>query len=436
MKKTLIIAIVCCFTSITSAQITLDVYESDGQTVFDNRDIMVGTKLSFVVSMDSTYPNNVDYWSGGLFIASDNRFLGDLIGRDYDPNTRDWTGSHFDNAGEHAKVTSWDDSQRWGYDLYGSDVNNSVGDWFIIDYEAIGVGDPNVWFCDYDVSWDNPVSFKTFTQVPSRDFNNDGTVNYSDFLIFNTYWLSGSCSDPNWCDGTDIDTDGTVDSTDLALFADFWLWQSEYATIPGEHDEPKPDPEFVCGIVDSNGLDEITLITGESITLYIDMEMTDSNNIMNLFGVEINISDPNSGSIDNTECPLGTAQILAEPRDEQFDYWGLGNYQQEGIQFFIASIETPIPGGNMVSFEYTCDAIGDVTLESVSPMIPSIQYKKILIHQVAPKSQSMMMQPGTITTQPLYEIAPEERVTFLEKTRVRGDGIREIMIEEEWDAFI
>ena len=436
MKKLLIIAIVCSIASITAAQATLEVYESDGQTTYDNRDIMVGTKLSFVVSIDSTDPNNVPYWSGGLFITGDNRFLGDLIGRDYDPNTRDWTGSHFDNAGEHAKVTSWDDSERWGYDLYGSDVNNSIGNWFIIDYEAIGAGDPNVWFCDYDVSWNAPVSFETFTQVPSRDFNDDDIVNYPDFSIFNTNWLSDDCLDPNWCDGTDINTDGVVDANDLTLFADFWLWEVEYPTAPSDPGEPAPDPDFIYSIVDTNGLNEITLTTGETVTLYIDMALTVPNNIMYSFDAEVNISNPNSGSIDNTAYPSGTAEILAT--HSGFDDWGPGDYQQEGIQFFFARIGTPISEGNMVSFEYTSGAVGDVTLQIVNPGTTDIQYNDILIHQVASasQSQSMMMQPASMSTQQSYEITLEETVAFLERIWIEEEEIRERYTKEEWDAFI
>ena len=419
MKNVLIVSIVCCLTSITIAQATLEVYESDGETAFNDRDIMVGTKLTLVVSLDST-----DYWSGGLFITGENRFLGELIGRDYDPNTRDWTGSHFDNAGEYAKVTSWEDSERWGYDLYGSDVNDVAGDWFVIDYEAIGVGDPNVWFCDYDESWYNPESFETFTQLPSRDFNNDDIVNYSDFAIFSTNWLDDDCSDPNWCDGTDIDADGVVDVNDLALFANFWLWEAEYTAIP---DDPEPDPNFIYSILDPNGLDEITLAIDETVTLYIEMEKTDPNNTMYGFHAEVNISDPNLGNIDNTEHPSGTAEILVESRTELFDYWGPGDYQQEGIQFTIVSMATPIPDGNMVSFEYTCDAAGDVTLEIVDIGGTDIQYEGILIHQVVSRSQSQSMP---------YEMTIEEMLALLEKIWAEDDEVQKAIIEEEWDAFI
>jgi hypothetical protein len=434
MKKLLITAIVCCITSITIAQATVEVYESDGKTAFDGRDIMVGTKLTFVVSLDST-----DYWSGGLFITGDNRFLGKLIGRDYDPSTSDFTGSHSDSAGKHAKVTSWNDSEIWGYDLYGSDVNNFTGDWFIIDYQAIGPGDPNVWFCDYGVSWDNPVSFETFTQVPSRDFNNDGIVDYSDFSIFNTYWLSDNCSDPNWCDGTDINTDGIVNADDLILFADFWFWEAEYPAIPDDPHvpEPVPGPDFIYSLVDANGLDEITLTIGESVTLYIDMEMTDSNNTIYVFDAEVNISDPNLGSIDNTEYPSGTAQILVGSRGDEFNYWGPGDYQQQGIQFIFVSLGTPIPEGNLASFEYTCQTTGDVILELINPGTINIQYKEMLIHQAATasQSQSMSMQPDSMSTQQSVS-DNEDNVEFLERVWINEKDIRRQYTQDEWDAFV
>ncbi len=205
--------------SAAKAATSVNIYEADGITPFDGRDIMVGTELTIVVSSDTT-----DYWSGGLFIAGQDRALATLSAREFDPNTRDWTGSHYEDAGEYAKVTAWTDSEIWGFDLYGSDSNSVPGDWFIIDYKAIGEGDPNVWVYDYSYSFDDPNSLTFFSHVPSRDFNDDGVVNIADHAVLASYWLVEDCNEPNWCDNTDINTDGYVDFDDLALFADYWLW--------------------------------------------------------------------------------------------------------------------------------------------------------------------------------------------------------------------
>jgi hypothetical protein len=57
-----------------AGQISLKVCQADGETPFDcNDDIMVGTRLALVISSDSN-----DYWSGGLFIAGQERAFGTL----------------------------------------------------------------------------------------------------------------------------------------------------------------------------------------------------------------------------------------------------------------------------------------------------------------------------------------------------------------------
>ena len=82
MKKLLTLVLVLSMCPTAVGQISLKVYEADGVTPFDcNDDIMVGTQLTLIVSSDSN-----DYWSGGLFIAGQDRELGTLAGRDWDPN--------------------------------------------------------------------------------------------------------------------------------------------------------------------------------------------------------------------------------------------------------------------------------------------------------------------------------------------------------------
>ena len=119
MRRLLRLVLVLGMVPITAGQITLEVYEADGETPFDcNEDIMVGTKLTIIVSSDSN-----DYWSGGLFITGQDRALGTLGGRDLDPNTRDWTGSHYEDAGEFAKV----DGLRWKIWIMNEAENEAGG---------------------------------------------------------------------------------------------------------------------------------------------------------------------------------------------------------------------------------------------------------------------------------------------------------------------
>ncbi|MHC4115379.1 MAG: hypothetical protein ACYSSL_08700, partial [Planctomycetota bacterium] len=179
-----------------------------------------------------------DYWSGGLFIEGQDRALGTLAGRGLDPNdpnARDYTDSHYEDAGDLAIVTGWKDSSIWGFDLYtfypvdGNSDNNSTvaGDWYIIDYKADEVGDCNVGFYDYSISWDDPNYSLSFSHSPTRDLNSDEKINFIDFAIFALQWDADDCNNPNWCDGADLDRNGNVDYNDLGLFVEYWLWQPD-----------------------------------------------------------------------------------------------------------------------------------------------------------------------------------------------------------------
>jgi len=377
-RKYVVLVLVLFIVPISTAQITLKLYEPDDVTPIDGIDIMVGSKMSLIVSSDAN-----DYWSGGLFIRGQDRALATLYGRDSDPNIRDYTKSHYPAAGSMAKVTKWTDSYIWGFDLYGSDINATAGDWFVIDYEAVDFGDPNVEFYDYGDSWYEPNLILTFHHVPTRDFNDDEVVDISDCTILASYWLLDNCDEPDWCGGTDIDRDGIVDMVDFALFDKFWLWG-----LPPV--EPNIVPDVIFSIVDANGLSEITIDANESITLYVNMTAVEYNSI-NIFGVEVNISDPNAGSIDNRAYDPnnppgpGTARILAEPRTSFFDYWGPGRAQEEGIELSGVNFGAPISDGRIASFVFTCDGQGDVTLNLINWITSyTAKLESIVIHQNEP----------------------------------------------------
>ena len=241
MKKLLALILTLGIVPIAAGQIVLKVCEADGETPFDGRDIIIGTRLTIIVSSDCN-----DYWSGGLFIAGQDRAFGTLAGRDYDPNRlmydpnrslygitqfiRDWTGSHYEDAGELARVTAWKDSNIWGFDLYTTDIDDSnfvAGDWFIIDYYADEVGDCNVGFYDYNISWDDPNYCISFSHISTPDLNHNGVVNFGDLVIFASRWNAIDCNYPDWCDGVDLDRDGDVDSDNLKPFIKYWLWSFE-----------------------------------------------------------------------------------------------------------------------------------------------------------------------------------------------------------------
>ena len=233
MKKVMPLVLILATATVCTGEVFPQVYLADSNTPlplrdpnipFVYRDIMVGTKLTIIV--DS---NVAGLWEGGLFIADPYRDYGLLSGRDYNDVTLDWEGSRFEAAGKDARVYDWQDDVNSGFELYGH--RTAVpGDWFIIDYTAIQAGQCKVGFYDYGGSGgiNFPVNYLVFSHVPTRDFNKDTRVDLSDFAVLASYWLQKeSCSDPGWCEGTDLDTNGTIDTNDLMLFTEYWLEKTE-----------------------------------------------------------------------------------------------------------------------------------------------------------------------------------------------------------------
>ncbi len=228
MKTLTILALFLSMTSMAMGELSTRVCLANGNTPLEladpniplvYQDIMVGTKLTIIVDSNIAEP-----WDGGLFITGTDRDYGLLSARDYNDTTLDWEGSHFEAVGDKARVLDWEYEMRSGFDLYGH-RSAEVGDWFIIDYTAISIGNCNVGFYDYGGpgGMDFPVYELVFSHVRTRDFNNDTRVDFADFAVLASHWQETGCSDPNWCEGTDLDTDGNVDCNDLTLFVDYWL---------------------------------------------------------------------------------------------------------------------------------------------------------------------------------------------------------------------
>jgi hypothetical protein len=218
--------------------VSYQIYEVDEITPYDGSAIRVGTKLVFIIQSDSA-----EYWSGGLFLSGNNRSLAQISARGWDPNTMDWAGSRFPAAGPMATVWEYRDSWLWGCDLYTDSIDIQSGEWFILDYEAIGIGDPNIGIYDYSVSWEEPIATTIITHIPSPDLNRDDVVNMFDFTDFSRKWLHNDCQSDEWCDGADLNIDGQVGVLDLMIFCDHWLTgainnnpMSSEANLLGEND--------------------------------------------------------------------------------------------------------------------------------------------------------------------------------------------------------
>jgi len=231
MKKLILLIIILGVAPVAMGKISTRVYLADADCNMpflpldanlpniEYPDIMVGTKLTIIV--DS---NVAEDWSGSLAIADANMDYGVLSARDYDGF--DYTGSCLPAAGEGAAVYDWEEAGIDGFDLYTGFMDIEAGDWFIIDYTATNIGTCHVGFYDHSINPFDPNYYLTFSHVPTRDFNEDTRVNFIDFAEFAWHWQETGCSDPNWCEGTDLDTDNDVDANDLKLFTEYWLKSS------------------------------------------------------------------------------------------------------------------------------------------------------------------------------------------------------------------
>jgi hypothetical protein len=416
--------------------------------------VMVGKKCSLRIYSDAN-----DLWSGGLFLSGEDRELGVLQGRGKDPNSRDWKGSHLEAAGPMAKAYAWSDSEIGGFDFYTSEYSCQAGMWFLVDYLALQLGDCSIGYYNHSFSWTEPDPNVPILieNIPNVDFNDDGVVDLKDFMIFASHWLEEGCSDPEWCQRTDVDKDGEVGLTDLTLFAQYWLWGTSgypYPVVtPSEPNSVEPnsveppvepnniepsaepnnvappaDPNVIFRIQDANDLQEITLNTGDSICLYLAKQTFDEN--VFIICLEVNLSDPNLGWIDNTEYDpnnpgSGTAQILASPRMSFFDYYGPGYTQYEGIQFVMANMGQAISDGPVASFVYTATGPGDVVLTLVNDaeFVPA-RLEQIVIHQIGAESSSQT------------QTDPNTLASFLETVWNTSTEIQGSATEAEWNAFI
>ncbi len=232
MKGLTLLAIFLGMASVAAGEVSTRVCLADGNTPFlpiDPNfphvypDIMVGTKLTIIVSSDTD-----GYWSGGLTIEGINLNYGALSARDYNESTYDWEGSHFEAAGIRAYVKTHVNppDEEYGFQLLGHS-SAVAGDWFIIDYNAVNVGDCNVGFYDHSVSFFDPIYYLAFSHVRTRDFNTDTKVDFADFAVLASYWQVTNCQDWNLCEGADLDTDDDVDYNDLRLFVEYWLEKTE-----------------------------------------------------------------------------------------------------------------------------------------------------------------------------------------------------------------
>jgi uncharacterized repeat protein (TIGR01451 family) len=82
--------------------------------------------------------------------------------------------------------------------------------------------------------WSSVCRFK-IEILPNRDLFRDGIVNSLDFGVLARYWLA-TCSEPNWCEGSDLDWSGQTALPDLQILVEAWLAKLESPWPMFHHD--------------------------------------------------------------------------------------------------------------------------------------------------------------------------------------------------------
>jgi len=246
VRKLMVLAAVVLLGPTAWAKVWVTVYRCDETTplaVIDPnhtavyRDIMVGTRLVFVVSSDTGEP-----WEGALLLSWDDAEYGTLSGRGYTPikpgtsiRTPNYLGSCLESAGTQAYAVDFTDSTGVGLQFWTGKTPYitgghaaTPGDWFIFDYRAEEIGTVDIGLYNPVVSYVVPIATLSLTHVPSRDFNGDTVVDNRDFALLASHWHTAADVDPNGPDAVfDLNADGRVEVGDLMLFSGYWLERTD-----------------------------------------------------------------------------------------------------------------------------------------------------------------------------------------------------------------
>ena len=146
-----------------------------------------------------------------------------------------WSGN-YDGVNDYYTLTNIKHVEQYGYVLCevdglkitltwmertGEGVYSAVEEW---NYTAVLAGDMNN---------DGVVDFRDFVifaehwlegaQILTGDFVPPAGVGFEDIGFFANRWLRADCGGSNNCDGADLNISGNVDFTDFASVADNWL---------------------------------------------------------------------------------------------------------------------------------------------------------------------------------------------------------------------
>ncbi len=253
----LLVLVLAALTPAAAAKVWVTVYQHDGKTplaavdadhpnVF--REIMVGTRLTLVLSSDSG-----EYWMGSLRLSWDDANDARLSGRGNATippravmRVPSYADSCLDAAGTRA--VAYDRAEPEGIGLTFSNSTDSLipgshaaypGDWFVVEYHAEQVGPCDVGLYGFSVDFRIPIQTLSLTHVPSRDFNGGTVVNFKDFAVLASHWRAAADPNSPLEAAVDLDADHRVGAADLASFSQYWLARTD------SHEPPAPSGSTV-----------------------------------------------------------------------------------------------------------------------------------------------------------------------------------------------
>jgi hypothetical protein len=264
------IAVMAALLSPAMAALRMDVYLSDGNTPLAPRDpntpgvyrdVMVGTKLSVIVSSDKKTK-----MPGIIGMPWDDLSEGELTARGYDGALNMWQGSCLKDSGTNSSVWNTRMDAVVGFYFMSGGLQICPGKWFIFDYLATTVGSCDIILGAAPVvvtgGGEPPLTTGetmaivmkiTLNHVPSRDFNNDTVVNARDFAHFANHWRTPAGADPNSTSAkSDLDADGYVGMSDLRLLNQFWLARTD-VSVPLDYPNAGAGPQAAAADETANG---------------------------------------------------------------------------------------------------------------------------------------------------------------------------------------
>jgi hypothetical protein len=254
MKTLFVLTAVVALAPLAPARVWTSVYRCDEITPLEAvdpnhptvyRDIMVGTRLTIIVSSDAG-----GYWFGALRLPPEDANDATLSARGYSPELLSYDGSCLEAAGSDPWVMDFSNETGIGFQFNSDGIEYPPsssrhpavpGDWFIFDYRAEQVGSCDLRLFDFSIDLNIPIQTLSFTHVPSRDFTGDGIVNFEDFALLARYWRSGAGVEPDSPDTPfDLNGDGLIGMADLIPFSEYWLERTDCNAPATDPNNPSP----------------------------------------------------------------------------------------------------------------------------------------------------------------------------------------------------